>query len=133
MRDTDWLMAHLDAAVSIMRTQPTTSRHELANRLRLSGPRSRTSLRAWKGRGSSGAQLAPANRRRTIQMRPKSWRSDYTSRAEIILEDEPDITREKLAEEMDLPLDFIDDLLAQIRPTRISPKPVMNHQLGRFR
>ena len=65
-------------------------------------------------------------------MRPKSWRSDYTSRAEIILEDEPDITREKLAEEMDLPLDFIDDLLAQIRPTRISPKPVMQHRVGRF-
>jgi DNA-binding Lrp family transcriptional regulator len=38
MRDTDWLMAHLDAAVSIMRTHPNTSRHELANRLRLSGP-----------------------------------------------------------------------------------------------
>jgi hypothetical protein len=66
-------------------------------------------------------------------MRPQSWRSDYASRAQVILADEPTITREKLAAEMDLPLDFIDELLEQIRPTRISPKPVMKHGLGRFR
>ena len=81
-------------------------------------------------RGAIGGRAKPEEGDRNATQKECS---DYTSRAEIILEDEPDITREKLAEEMDLPLDFIDDLLAQIRPTRISPKPVMNHQLGRFR
>jgi hypothetical protein len=65
-------------------------------------------------------------------MRPQSWHRDYASRAEIILEDEPDITREKLADELDVSPDFVDELLAEIRPTRISPKPVMQHRVGRF-
>jgi hypothetical protein len=64
-------------------------------------------------------------------MRPQSWRSDYASRAEIILADEPTITREALAEEMDLPLDFVDEILERLRPTRISPKPGLQHRLGR--
>ena len=37
MRDNDWLLAHLDAAVSIMSMNPNTPRQELHNRLRLSG------------------------------------------------------------------------------------------------
>jgi hypothetical protein len=37
MRDNDWLLAHLDAAVSIMSMNPNTTRQELHNRLRLSG------------------------------------------------------------------------------------------------
>lgn len=61
-----------------------------------------------------------------------SWRCDYAARAEIILEDEPTITREKLADELDLPADFVDELLADIRPTRVSTKPVLQHRVGRF-
>jgi hypothetical protein len=67
-------------------------------------------------------------------MRPNSsWRNDYASRAQIILEDEPTISREKLADELDVSPDFVDELLEQIRPTRTLPKPAMNHRLGRFR
>jgi hypothetical protein len=51
-------------------------------------------------------------------MRPQSWRSDYASRAEIILADEPTITREALAEEMDLPLDFVDEILERLDLTK---------------
>ena len=65
-------------------------------------------------------------------MRTNSWRCDYAARAEIILEDEPTITREKLADELDVSPDFVDELIEQIRPTRISPKPVMQHRVGRF-
>jgi hypothetical protein len=67
-------------------------------------------------------------------MRPNnSWRCDYAARAEIILEDEPTISREKLADELDVSPDFLDELLDQIRPTRISPKAVMQHRVGRFK
>ena len=65
-------------------------------------------------------------------MRTNSWRCDYAARAEIILEDEPTITREELADEMDVSLDFVDELLEQIRPTRKAIKPVLQHRVGRF-
>jgi hypothetical protein len=66
-------------------------------------------------------------------VRYHSWRRSYSDRAETIIADEPNITREALAEEMDLPLDFVDELLEQIRPTRTSPKPVMQHRVGSFK
>ena len=37
-----------------------------------------------------------------------------------------------LAEELDVSPDFVDELLEQIRPARISPKAVMQHRVGRF-
>lgn len=65
-------------------------------------------------------------------MRYHSWRRSYSDRAETIIADEPNISREALAEEMDLPQDFVDELLEQIRPTRISQKPAMQHRVGSF-
>ena len=66
-------------------------------------------------------------------MRYHSWRRSYSDRAETIIADEPTITREALADEMDLPLDFVDELLEKFRPARMSPKPVMQHRIGRFK
>jgi hypothetical protein len=64
-------------------------------------------------------------------MRPQSWRRDYASRAEAILLEDPNITREALAEELAVDADTLDDILERIRPTRTAP--VLRHRLGRFK
>jgi hypothetical protein len=69
-------------------------------------------------------------------MRPQSWRRDYASLAENILADEPNITRERLAEELAVDDDTLDDILQRLRPPQSSPAaptPVLQHRLGRFK
>ena len=49
MRDSDWLLVHVDIAVAILREHPRTSREYLERRLRLSRPEmNEVCVRLWR-------------------------------------------------------------------------------------
>jgi hypothetical protein len=98
--------------------------------------RGQASARPWLlsfpaiGRTLAAISLTMENHR----MRPQSWRRDYASRVETILAEEPNITREALAEELAVDADTLDDILQRIRPTqpsRAAPTSVLQ-RLGSF-
>jgi Mn-dependent DtxR family transcriptional regulator len=69
-----------------------------------------------------------------------TWRNAYADLCIDLLDANPDISRHELAQRLDMSPDEVEEILTRLialgvvdKPTRTSPRPVLQHRLGSFK